>query len=231
MFVDDPARMLLLRTLLLRILLLRPHRMPLLDASPRMLPADDNRLERLLWLIDGFISSSLWLTTDLNQIKFSPSIFFLSILSWFCFMHKINIQKSIKMKWPLRINEIKQKKKQININFLIPCIVKHCVNLEFVNGISANAWHRVTVIVEQTKTRWIWATGCVSSWTLHFFNRIKITGHHFFSLLFSFVLFFVLFLSFSVTLLNWSIHWIFIENVSVSNCNMDCNWLFAFCFV
>ena len=68
MFVDDPprSRMLLLRTLLLRILLLRPHRTPLLDASPRMLPADDNRLERRRWLIGGFISSNRWLTTDLN---------------------------------------------------------------------------------------------------------------------------------------------------------------------
>lgn len=141
-FVDEP------RLLILRMLLLRPQRTPLLPAS-RLLPAEDNRLERRRWLITGFISSSRWLTTDLR----------LKSIVLFNFRFTLEI-----------------------ISIDLPCIVKHGINFKFIDGVSANARHGVTMIVKQTKSRWIWATGCVASWSLHFFNRIKITGHHFFFL-------------------------------------------------
>lgn len=60
----------------------------------------------------------------------------------------------------------------------LPCIIKHCINFQFIDWVAANTGHSVTMVVEQSKARRIRTARCITSWSFHFFDWIEITGHH-----------------------------------------------------
>lgn len=106
---------------------------------------------------------------------------------------------------------------KINLNHQnwLPCIIKHGVDFQFVNGIAANTRHRVTVIIKQSKARRVGTTCVISSGALHFFNWIKITGHHF------------LFDHWCCAF-HWTVTVVMIDNCSVIDCFRVITILFKF---